>query len=465
MNSSVLMSSETTSTAMTAPTAWSGVKDSTATQGASLSSATLPMRVVTLGCKVNQYESEFVRELLRENGYRDAVEGEAAQFAVVNTCTVTADSDRKSRHLIRQLARENPGVKIVVMGCYATSQPEVVRTLPGVAAVIQSKRDLVGSLRPFGVVKPLRTIRRFDRHHRAFIKVQDGCILRCSFCIIPKVRPGLLSRPVDDIETEIRAVVEAGFREVVLTGIHLGHYGIDLSQGRPRAQWQRLWHLLDRIMRIPGEFRVRLSSLEATEVTEDFVKVLADYTPRLCPHLHLSLQSGSDRILKAMKRRYRIGRFLDRCDLIKRRLEEPAFTTDVIIGFPGETEDDFQQTMDAVTEVGFTKLHLFPFSARQGTEAASFADRCPPELVSSRRERLAEVEAECRNSYHARLLGRQLEMLVESPDPDIPSLMRGTACRYVPMRLETIPQLEGQLVPVIGRRLEGGVMHVEPATI
>ena len=247
----------------------------------------LPVQLSTLGCKVNQYETDYVRELLLANGYRDARPGEPAALAVVNTCTVTAHSDKKSRQLIRGVAKSNPGVKIVVMGCYATADPEAVRRLPGVAAVVEDKRDLAGSLAPFGVRRKIAGVRSFVGRQRAFIKVQDGCILNCSFCIIPKVRPGLLSRSIEDVADEVRGVVDAGYREVVLTGIHLGHYGVDLSQGLPRARWRRLWHLLDRLANLPGDFRIRLSSLEATEVTDDFVRVLADYPQRLCPHLHL----------------------------------------------------------------------------------------------------------------------------------------------------------------------------------
>lgn len=418
--------------------------------------------LATLGCKVNQYESQYVRELLVANGYREAAAGEKATLAVVNTCTVTAQGDKKSRQLIRNFARDNPGVQIVVMGCYATAEPEFLRRLPGVAAVLTEKKDLAGSLRPFGVRRDIKGISRFDSHRRAFVKVQDGCILRCSFCIIPKVRPGLLSRPVDEVVAEVAGLVEAGYREIVLTGIHLGHYGVDLSLGKPQAAWSRLWHLLEKLANLPGEFRIRLSSLEATEVTENFVRVLADYSPKICPHLHLSLQSGSNRILKAMKRRYRIERFLEKCDALRQRLDQPAFTTDIIVGFPGETEADFQETLKAAEHAGFSKIHVFPFSARKGTEAASYSEQISPPILQDRRNRLLIADRELRLKYYDSLVGRTMDLLVESEDPDRPGKMRGTTCRYAASLLETVPALAGRLVPVIATRRQEEHLIVEP---
>lgn len=410
-------------------------------------------RVATLGCKVNQYETQYVRDLLLANGYREALANEPARLAVVNTCTVTAESDHKSRRLIRQIAKANPGVKIVVMGCYATADPATVQRLPGVVAVIKEKRDLQESLRPFGVTQRVRGIRNFEGRQRAFVKVQDGCILDCTFCIIPKVRPGLLSRHPEDIVAEVQGLVEAGYREMILTGIHLGHYGIDLSQGRPRRDWQRLWHLLTRLAALPGDFRVRLSSLEATEVTDDFLRVLADHQDRVCPHLHLSLQSGSNRVLGLMKRRYRVEKFLAKCELARARMDLPALTTDIIVGFPGETEADFAATVATARTAGFCKIHIFPFSARAGTPAALMPEQPTKELLQDRRAALAEVERDLARTYYRQLLGRRLEMLVESPDPAMPEMMRGTACRYAPLRLHALPALARHLVPVVARQL------------
>src|SRR5262245_59054613 len=258
--------------------------------------ATRTCRLLTLGCKVNQYETQYVKEALEACGYAEAAEGQPADLCVVNTCTVTAEGDAKSRQLIRRLHQHNPAAAIVVMGCYATRDPDAVGRLPGVTQVVTDKGRVLEELAPFGVTARPAGISRFDDHQRAFVKVQDGCLLRCSFCIIPQVRPSVRSRPVGEVTAEVARLVAAGYREVVLTGIHLGHYGIDLSRGKPRAGWTRLWHLVEALGRLPGDFRVRLSSLEAAEARDDLVRAVAA-EPRVCPHLHLCLQSGSARVL------------------------------------------------------------------------------------------------------------------------------------------------------------------------
>ncbi len=266
-------------------------------------------RLVTLGCKVNQYETQYVKELLEANGWTEAAEGEPANLCIVNTCTVTHEGDAKGRQLIRRLHQANPSAHLVVMGCYATRDPDAVRRLPGVSQVITDKERLVEEFAPLGISVRPQGISRFDDHQRAFVKVQDGCLLNCSYCIIPTVRPVLRSRSVEEITEEVSRLIAAGHREIVLTGIHLGHYGLDISKGLPKEQWTRLWHLLDRLASLPGDFRLRLSSLEAAEARDDLIAALARH-PRICPHLHLCLQSGSDRVLAAMKRRYRSGGFL-----------------------------------------------------------------------------------------------------------------------------------------------------------
>ncbi len=248
-------------------------------------------RLLTLGCKVNQYETQHVKEALESGGWREAIADEPAELCVVNTCTVTAEADAKGRQLIRRLHQANPGAAIVVMGCYATRAPEVVSRLSGVTKVITDKARLLEDLAEFGVTEVPSGITRFDGHQRAFVKVQDGCLLNCSYCIIPSVRPTLRSRPLDDITAEVARLVADGCPEIVLTGIHLGHYGIDLSRGKAKHDWCRLWHLLDRLDALPGDFRIRLSSLEAAEVRGELVAALAR-SRRVCPHLHLCLQSG-----------------------------------------------------------------------------------------------------------------------------------------------------------------------------
>jgi threonylcarbamoyladenosine tRNA methylthiotransferase MtaB len=401
---------------------------------------------VTLGCKVNQYETEYVRQALHGIGYADAAPGQPADLCVVNTCTVTAEGDAKGRQLIRRLARENPAARIVVMGCYATRAPREVAALPGVSEVVSDKRELPDLLGRFGVIDLPRGIGRFTGRHRAWVKVQDGCRLRCSFCIIPKVRPRLMSRTREDIEAEVRRLVDNGFREIVLTGIHLGHYGLELNQGLPKSRWTRLSHLLARLAELPGEFRIRLSSIEATEVTRELIDVMARFPDRICPHLHVCLQSGSDRVLRGMRRRWCSRRFVDRCQLVKQSLDQPALTTDVMVGFPGETEADFEATCRVCSEVGFSRLHVFSFSARAGTEAAAMKPRVPPEIVAQRRAHLLALEGDLQRRFCRGLVGRRLVVLVESGL--LPGgWMMGTACRYLPARLVGAPPWEGRLIP------------------
>jgi threonylcarbamoyladenosine tRNA methylthiotransferase MtaB len=286
--------------------------------------------------------------------------------------------------------------------------------------------------------------------------VQDGCILNCSFCIIPTVRPGLASRAPAAILSEISRLVENGYREIVLTGIHLGHYGVDLNRGRPKAEWLRLSHLLERIVTLPGEFRVRLSSIEATEVTRELVAVMAAYPRRICPHLHISMQSGSDTVLARMRRRWGARRFVDRCRLVQESLDRPAITTDIIVGFPGETGSEFQATCDVATEVGFSKIHIFPFSPRRGTDAARMADQVSAGEKADRAARLAELELRLKLRYFESLLGSRLEALVESPVVARAGWMTGTSCRYAPVEFDANRDSIGQFKTVVAREIRDG---------
>ncbi len=275
------------------------------------------LRVATLGCKVNQYETELVRQGLQRVGYTDCNESEAADICIVNTCTVTSEGDSKSRQIVRRLNRQNPDARIVVMGCYATRAPGELAKLPGVAEVVTDKRELPDLMSRFGVIDVPTGLDGFSGRRRAYVKVQDGCMLRCSYCIIPHVRPKLTSRPLDHIIDEVQRLTAAGHREVVLTGIHLGHYGVDWNRNQPKEQWIRLAHLLRRLCELPGEFRIRLSSIEATEVTRELISVMTEHWTRIVPHLHLCLQSGSDSVLRRMRRRWGTRMFLDRCRLLR----------------------------------------------------------------------------------------------------------------------------------------------------
>ena len=404
-------------------------------------------RLVTLGCKVAQYETQLVKEALEQSGFREARESEPADLCVVNTCTVTSQADSKARQVVRQLAKQQPGAQTVVFGCYAAREPETLAQLPGVIAVVEDNRELPDVFQRFGVTSWPTGISRFDGHRRAFVKVQDGCILNCTYCIIPRVRPGLRSRSPDEIAEEVRRLVDQEYKEIVLTGIHLGHFGVETTRGRSGRAPFRLWHLVRRLDRIPGHWRLRLSSLEAAEVGADFIAAIGD-CERLCPHFHLCLQSGSDDVLDRMKRRYRVGRFLEKIEALRRAMPEPAFSTDVIVGFPGETEEDFAKTLATCEAAGFMKIHIFPFSARRGTPAAEFPGQVTAEEKKERCRRLAELERLLARRYHQQLLGKTLSVLVEARPAGRAGHVLGTACRYVPVELPGTVGDVGALIDV-----------------
>ncbi len=421
-------------------------------------------RLVTLGCKVNQYETQLVREALQQSGYREALDHESADLCVVNTCTVTNTGDSKSRQVIRQLARQNPGTKTIVMGCYATRDPQAVSDLPNVIEVVTDKRELPDVLSRFGIHDMPAGISEFEGHHRAFVKIQDGCILKCSYCIIPTVRPGLRSRRPADIEEEIRRLTGNGYREIVISGVHVGHFGVDTHRLANGDQPERLWHLLRRLDRIPGDWRMRLSSIESVEVNDDFISAAAD-CEHLCAQFHPALQSGSNGVLTRMRRRYRVERFLERLEQIRERLGQgTAFSTDVIVGFPGETEEEFQETLETCRRARFMKVHVFPFSRRDGTPAATMADQVSPAVLRDRVQRLSQLERDLALDFYQTSLitpnaektgsgsadqihsAPLLEVLAERPSEARPGWVRGMDRRYQPVEVPGTSADAGQFI-------------------
>ncbi len=411
-------------------------------------------RVITLGCKVNQYESQYVREGLLRLGFEEAESNEIADLYIVNTCTVTADADEKSRKLIRHLARQNPKAEIVVMGCYATRAADQIAHLSGVQRIIRDKSQLPEFLRSLGLADPPRGVSGFARRHRAYVKIQDGCRSFCSYCIIPYVRPHLRSRPVGEILEEVSRLVDAGYREIVLTGIHLGHYGLDLPQDMlcplsagcngPRAN--PLAYLVNQLIQIRSGYRIRLSSLEAVEVTPLLLELIAAYPDRICPHFHLPMQSGSSRILERMGRRWAAERYLETCAAIQSLLDRPALTTDVMVGFPGETDADFEATVAAIEKIRFAKLHVFRFSPREGTKAATLPDQIPGNVKRHRAEVLLRLGEKLRQEYISSLRGMRLQLLVETPATDSPGDAWAMADRYVPVLVRGAAHAVGQLI-------------------
>ncbi len=441
------------------------------------------LKTVTLGCKVNQYETQYVRQGLARLGYRDAAQGQPADLCIVNTCTVTARGDAKSRKAIRRIARQNPRAKIIVMGCYATRAAEEVAAMPGVAEVVTDKRQLPELLGRLGLVDLPSGISSFGRRHRAYVKVQDGCRMECSYCIIPTVRPVLASRPVGEVLDEIRRLTDHGHAEIVLTGIHLGHYGVDLaadvSDGDGPRRRQRpadrpstespptvdLAGLVGRIVELEGEFRVRLSSIEAGEIRPELIAIVAERPDRICAHLHVPMQSGSDSVLRRMRRRWPARLLIERCESIRRRLDDPALTTDVIVGFPGETEEDFAATCRVVETVGFSKIHVFPFSPRQGTAAAGMSGQVAEATKQRRAAELTDLGESLRRRYFEGLAGRRLQVLIESGATNgHGGLLLGTSGRYTPVELTGDQESIGRLVAVTAGPVVQGRIRAAGAT-
>jgi threonylcarbamoyladenosine tRNA methylthiotransferase MtaB len=447
-----------------------------------------PLQTVTLGCKVNQYETEYVRQGFLQLGYRDAVDGEAIDLFVVNTCTVTAESEAKSRKTIRRLAKAHPRAEIIVMGCYAARAPEKAAALPGVVEVVADKRDLPDLLARRGLGEVPDGISRFDSRRRALVKVQDGCRMKCSYCIVPQVRPHTWSRPAEEVLGEVRRLLAHGHREIVLTGIHLGHYGREeRGEGREERGEGReerkeavvgdqrsvakntsaaslsssgplpsLASLLRRITDLDGDFRVRLSSIEAAEVTPELIELMAERRDRICPHLHIPLQSGSNAVLERMNRRWTAERFVERCREIRAALEPAALTTDVIVGFPGETDADFAATCRVVEEVGFAKVHVFRFSPREGTPAATMPHQVMGRTAQHRAAKLGKLGWRLQERFLEQLVGRRLRVLVEMPTADRPGHMGGTSDQHAPVALPGGRDLIGQFVSVTADRAERG---------
>jgi len=400
-------------------------------------------RLFTLGCKVNQYETELVRTALLQQGNTEIEDG-IADLVLVNTCTVTAESEAKSRKAIRKLIADNPGAQVVVMGCAVTHHPDSILRIGGVSQIITDKEQVPDFLRQLGITELPKGIASFGERHRAFVKIQDGCQVGCAYCIIPKVRPVLRSRSIDEVLLEIQTLARNGYREIVLTGIHLGHYGIDLADKNVR-----LAELVHRAVELSETFRLRLSSLEAVEVSDELIDLMLRYPDRICPHLHLSMQSGSDAVLRRMKRRWLSEPFIRRCEEILTQFNRLALTTDVIVGFPGETAEQFDETCRVVERLRFSKVHVFRFSPREGTEAATLPNRVPPLEQKRRSAILTELADKLRSDFAASLIGIRETVLLETETT-------GTCGRYLEVRLNQSSE-PGALVDVQIERTEKDV--------
>ena len=426
-----------------------------------------------LGCKVNAYETEAMQEMLEQAGYEIVPFKEGADVYVINTCTVTNIADRKSRQMLHRARKMNPEAVVVAAGCYVQAKGGQEAD-PCIDIVIGNnhKKDLVRILKEYeenrekdraggngreragaraaGEIGDINRTKEYEslhltrtgEHTRAYIKVQDGCNQFCTYCIIPYARGRVRSREMQDVVQEVRTLADNGYQEVVLTGIHLSSYGIDFDGQR------HLSDLIRAVHEIEGIRRIRLGSLEPGIVTEEFAGTLAAM-PKICPHFHLSLQSGCDATLKRMNRRYTSEEYYEKCRILRKYFDDPALTTDVIVGFPGETEEEFRESFDFVDKVDFYETHIFKYSKREGTKAASMPDQVDEQVKAERSARLIALGEKKRKAYEERFIGKTVEVLVEEDAViDGKKVQTGHTKEYIKIALDAQENLRNCIVNV-----------------
>ena len=421
----------------------------------------------TLGCKVNQYETEAVSELFSDAGYGVVPFTEKADYYVINTCSVTSVSDRKSRQMIRRAKKNNPDAVIAVMGCYSQTAPDEVLDIDGVnlvlgtkdrASVIRliepltrdSKVNAVTSVKDNHTFEEL-TVRRCMDHTRAYIKIQDGCSQFCSYCIIPYARGPVRSRKEDDVLSEVRTLADAGYKEIILTGIHAAAYGKDLGD-------TSLWQLLNKIDAIDGIERVRMSSIEPMTLSPDFILKIKD-CKKLCPHFHISLQSGCDETLKRMNRHYTTAQFAAIAEGLRRAFPDCAITTDIMTGFAGETDEEFKKTLEFTKKMQFADAHIFQYSPRRGTPAARRPEQVAPEVKDARAKAVAEICDISRAEFLNRHIGRTMDVLFETRAND--GMYEGKTANYINVHVKTDEELSGRFRKVRLTRVKDGIIEGE----
>lgn len=409
-----------------------------------------------LGCKVNAYETEAMQQILEEAGYEIVPFSEYADVYVINTCSVTNMADRKSRQMLHRAKKQNPDAIVVGAGCYVQTKEAQALVDESIDIVIgnNKKHELVPLLREYeashrkmACVADINhekqayeelSLSRTAEHTRAFIKVQDGCNQFCTYCIIPFARGRVRSRELPDVLQEIRTLAKSGYREVVLTGIHLSSYGVDNGES--------LLHLIEAVHELEGIERIRLGSLEPRIVTDAFAKRLSEL-PKICPHFHLSLQSGCDTVLSRMNRRYDTAEYEAGCALLRRYFEHPAITTDVIVGFPGETDEEFETTERYLERIHFYEMHIFQYSKREGTKAAAMPDQVPEAVKKERSEKLLALGHRMSEEFRRYYIGRQVTALLEEEFLyDGKRYYTGYTKEYVKVAVETKKDLSNTFV-------------------
>lgn len=409
-----------------------------------------------LGCKVNAYETEAMQQILEDAGYEIVPFTEYADVYVINTCSVTNMADRKSRQMLHRAKKMNPDAIVVGAGCYVQTKEAQALVDDAIDIVIgnNKKHELLQLLEEYEQshtrTKSIADINhekqeyeelflsKTAEHTRAFIKVQDGCNQFCSYCIIPFARGRVRSREAKDVLAEIARLADNGYHEVVLTGIHLSSYGVDTGDD--------LLHLIEQVHEVDGIERIRLGSLEPRIVTEEFAKRLSEL-PKICPHFHLSLQSGCDATLKRMNRRYDTAEYEQGCNLLRKYFEHPAITTDVIVGFPGETEDEFAVTKEYLERIHFYEMHIFQYSKREGTKAAVMPEQVPEPVKKQRSAVLLDLEQKMSKEFREYYVGRNVEVLLEEPfEWNGKTYLTGYTKEYVKVACETAMDKTNQFV-------------------
>lgn len=393
----------------------------------------------TLGCKVNQYETEAMEELFEKNGYEIASEDEIADIYVINTCTVTNLSDRKSRQIIRRAKRKNKDSIVVVVGCYSQVSPDEVAGIEGVDVVIgTTDRNRIVELceevkedrQQINIVRSVKTESEFETINidtikgktRAYMKIQDGCNQYCTYCIIPYARGPIRSRELKNIINETEKLAEAGFKEIVFTGIHIASYGKDKED-------IQLIQVLEEVAKVKGIERIRFSSIEPTIIDDEFMRKLVSIG-KICDHFHLSLQSGSDSVLDRMNRKYTTREYKDIVDIIRKHMPDAGITTDIIVGFPGESDGEFNETLQFVREVEFSRIHVFKYSPREGTPAAEYSNQIDGNIKNQRSETLITLGENLMREFNSKFIDGNLSVLFEEKSRD-EDLIEGYTTNYI----------------------------------
>ena len=418
-----------------------------------------------LGCKVNQYESEAIAELFAEKGYEIVGIDEEADVYVINTCTVTNFGDKKSRQLIRKVKRQNENAIVAVVGCYAQTAPKELMEIAGVNLVIGTKdraqivemveqydrangvENHVSDIMKERVFEPL-SIQKLANRTRAYLKIQDGCSQYCSYCIIPYARGPIRSREPQEVVAEVKRLAENGFKEVVLTGIHVASYGKDRRD-------TSLLDILKQVHEVEGIERIRFSSIEPNVVTEEFAQTMAAL-PKVCDHFHLSLQSGCDKTLKEMNRKYDTGKYRQAAATLRKYLPKVALTTDIIVGFPGETEEDFRESYAFAEEIGFAKIHVFPYSPKRGTPAAARKDQLLNAVKAERSHTLIQLSDKMAAEFLADAVGTDAEVLYERAVGD--GIYEGHTTNYMKVHGRSEVDLTNRICKTHITRAEGEML-------